>query len=558
VQQLAEPRRAIFTGDAFDLCTARSTATMRSWLASPYRAVNMYIGGKARAKACRPQPELTPEWVSTVTTNGWSLIPTFVDLQPPCSTSGKKTFTAAGARDAGRDAAERAAARMQALNLGPGNIVYDDFEIFDDTRKRCAAAAVDFVEAWTLRLHALGYKAGMYAVADWNGVERGLDVFATDADPRPDAIWFNNWHTGRILTDPDLHGHWKGHRIHQYRGDHDETYSGVTLNIDSNVAKGDVAGAVTPTRPVGPPYVYYASPPNDGVTSVNERTAPRTDALRVGTHPWNTELDITCQAVGEKVMGSYVWDRLVSGNYVADINTTTTGGLGFTAGIPRCDKADPSVTAAPVPAVTLAGHRTFGWTGADLTTGDAPKSGIASYDVRWRRSGPSTGYGPWHVVADAKCKALTLSHESAYTYCTQVRATDRSGNRSDWTPQVCTVRPLDDRALAISSGEWRRQTGSSFWLRTATTTGVDGGRLLRRDVTARTFGLVATVCGSCGEVRVKIGRRTVGTVDLAASSRRYRVVLLLPAGSIRDGAVKLIGKGGRVQLDGLVVSRAVF
>jgi hypothetical protein len=29
-------------------------------------------------------------------------------------------------------------------------------------------------------------------------------------------------------------------RIHQYRGDHDETWGGVTINIDSNYVDGPV------------------------------------------------------------------------------------------------------------------------------------------------------------------------------------------------------------------------------------------------------------------------------------------------------------------------------
>jgi hypothetical protein len=547
------PKHAIFKGQGFDVCQAPSTAVLRSWLASPYRAVNMYIGGLTRG--CPNQPELTKQWVSMAASNGWNLIPTFVDLQPPCSTSDKKTFTAAGARDAGRDAANRAVTRMQAINLGPGNIVYDDFEHYDVSRPKCVAAAVDFVEAWTNRLHALSYRAGMYAVAG-----SGLEPIATQANPRPDAIWWARWNGERSLTESELHGHWKGHRIHQYRGQHTEIYNGNPLWIDNDILNGDVVGAVIPAKDTAP-FEYLAAPPLTNSPGLRERTSPTTQTANATgvVYPYGTMLTVACQAVGETVDGSYVWDRLTNGNYVSDINTTTTGGLGFTAGIPRCDKADPAVTASSVPAVTLAGHRTFSWTGVDLTTAGAPRSGIATYDVRWRRSGPSTGYGPWHVVADAKGKSLTLRLESGFTYCTQVRATDRSGNRSDWTPQVCTVRPLDDRALAIDSGEWRRQSGSSYWLGTATATRVDGGRLVRAGVVARTFGVVATVCGGCGEVRVKIGRHTVGRLDLAASSRRYRVVLLLPAGSIRDGAVKLISTGGgKVQIDGLVVSRAAF
>src|SRR5690606_2353982 len=63
-----------FKGLGFDTCTAPSVSAMRAWLASPYRAVNIYFGGNNRA--CT-QPNLTAGWVSDVTAQGWRLIPTY-------------------------------------------------------------------------------------------------------------------------------------------------------------------------------------------------------------------------------------------------------------------------------------------------------------------------------------------------------------------------------------------------------------------------------------------------------------------------------------------------
>ena len=54
-----------YTGLAFDTCTAPTVAQMSAWLASPYRAVGIYIGGVNRSCA---QPQLTPSWVSSVIT----------------------------------------------------------------------------------------------------------------------------------------------------------------------------------------------------------------------------------------------------------------------------------------------------------------------------------------------------------------------------------------------------------------------------------------------------------------------------------------------------------
>jgi hypothetical protein len=38
----------MYTGQAFDTCTAPPLTTMQAWLASPYRAVGVYVGGQNR------------------------------------------------------------------------------------------------------------------------------------------------------------------------------------------------------------------------------------------------------------------------------------------------------------------------------------------------------------------------------------------------------------------------------------------------------------------------------------------------------------------------------
>jgi hypothetical protein len=64
--------------------------------------------------------------------------------------------------------------------------------------------------------------------------------------PALDAIWIAAWN-----DTPNLFGfsqsilpdsYWAFHqRIHQYRGGHDETWGGVTINIDTNVVDGLLA-----------------------------------------------------------------------------------------------------------------------------------------------------------------------------------------------------------------------------------------------------------------------------------------------------------------------------
>jgi Domain of unknown function (DUF1906) len=62
---------------------------------------------------------------------------------------------------------------------------------------------------------------------------------------KPDDIWFANWNNQtNIFGDPYFSDTlWTNHqRLHQYQGGHNESYGGVTLNIDNDVDDGQLAG----------------------------------------------------------------------------------------------------------------------------------------------------------------------------------------------------------------------------------------------------------------------------------------------------------------------------
>jgi hypothetical protein len=323
-------------GSGFDACVAQSTGFMRSWLGSPFRATNIYLRSSQLAPDCRAQPELTPQWVRTVRANGWALLPLYVGLQAPCRDDrSKKGFTAATARSTGRAAASSAVDRMRALHLGKHNPVYVDLEPYDTAQPGCATAVVHYVEAWTRALHHRGYVAGVYAHAT-----RGIEPIALHASPRPDDVWWALFNGNPSTSYPTLHGHWKNHRIHQYAAEstsHASTYNGQgPLQIDKNTVHADV---VAPLRP-STGGTYRASTPYDAPSHaflpLKERQSPAATSPVTGSHAYGDALPITCQTTGEEIYGDAVWDRLSDGGYVFDIYTTTSGGLGFTAGIPRC------------------------------------------------------------------------------------------------------------------------------------------------------------------------------------------------------------------------------
>ena len=242
---------AVFTGEGFDACSAPSARTMKAWLSSPYRAVGVYIGGLNRA--CT-QPNLTPEWVAAQTAAGWHLIPTWVGLQAPtsaCSSCAKVSASQATAQ--GVAEAVAAVEVASALAMGPGSPIYFDMESYSQTSS-ATAATLAFLEAWTDKLHQLGYVSGVYS-SSASGIEDLAGQLGTGYE-LPDHLWIANWNGSTSTADPVVPASaWALHqRIHQYRGGHNETWGGVAINIDNDYVDAATVGEATlPPAPEADP-----------------------------------------------------------------------------------------------------------------------------------------------------------------------------------------------------------------------------------------------------------------------------------------------------------------
>jgi hypothetical protein len=229
----------IFTGLGFDACSTPSARSMSAWKTSPYRAVGVYIGGVNRACS---QPNLTSEWVAAQTAAGWHLIPTYVGLQAPtsaCSSCAKLSSSQATAQ--GVAAAVDAVEEANAVAMGPSSPIYFDMESYSRTSS-ATAATLAFLEAWTKKLHALGYLSGVYSSSASGIADLGDQVGS--GYELPDHLWIANWNGSTSTADPVVPSNaWTQHqRIHQYRGGHNETYGGVTINIDNDSVDGATVG----------------------------------------------------------------------------------------------------------------------------------------------------------------------------------------------------------------------------------------------------------------------------------------------------------------------------
>ncbi len=312
-----------YVGKAFDACSAPSLATIQKWNASPYRSLGVYVGGASRT--CT-QPNLTASWVTAVTKMGWRLIPIYKGAQPTCggrATDPKILPSTAAAQ--GKAAADDAISKGAALGMVAGSAFYNDIEAYARDDPTCRTAVLTYASAWTSRLHARGYLSGVY-VNLLNGAADFAAVYNSTAYARPDAIWVARYDLSTSLTGwagiPN--SFWAVHqRAKQYRGSHDETWGGVTINIDNDQFDAPVA-----TVRYG--YTVTSSIP------LNARSGPSTSYPIVKTLPSRSAVSVLCQTTGLKVVTTSVWDRLSDGTYVSDYYVSTPSNTTFSAPLPRC------------------------------------------------------------------------------------------------------------------------------------------------------------------------------------------------------------------------------
>jgi hypothetical protein len=178
---------------------------------------------------------------------GWGLIPTIVGYQAPCSvcaTCQKHSFDAGVAETQGRGEADIAIADANNLGLTQGTVLYYDMERYDDLSGTgaCSTPVKAFLKGWTDRVKERGYISGVYgsptnAVNDWINIPPASQM---------DVVWLARWNNVMSVfgVAPLPDNYWTNNqRIHQYIGPRNETWGGVTFNIDNNISAAPVAGA---------------------------------------------------------------------------------------------------------------------------------------------------------------------------------------------------------------------------------------------------------------------------------------------------------------------------
>ena len=280
-----------FKGLGFDQCDAPSQAAMSAWIkSSPFRAAGIYISGNSRA--CRTQTNLTPTWVRNQLAAGWHLMPITLGPQASCSTRypryGKNidptinpssTNIYSAARAQGRAEAKKAvstaksprhrprAARSSTTSRPspparaprapprpsgsspPGRPSCTP----SATRPASTPAPPPASGCSTTR----GSRANNPLHAARPDLDRRLERQGQHAAPPTSAA------TGGSPT----------RRAKQYRGGHNETWGGVTINIDRNylnLRTPKIGGGRPAPRPAPAP----AAPKYTGTSTKDARCTP--------------------------------------------------------------------------------------------------------------------------------------------------------------------------------------------------------------------------------------------------------------------------------------------
>jgi uncharacterized protein YraI len=390
------------SGLGFDTCVAPTAARLRAWLASPMRTVNIYFGGINRG--CPTQPNLTAAWTREVTAMGWRLLPTYVGYQPTC-VYGTKQYRFAAADAAARGGADGAdaATKAGALGLLPGSALYADVEHYDRSVPGCSDAVRSYVSAWTTSVHARGYLSGVYVHQD-SGARDLAASYGSTSLFRPDAVWMARWDGAATLTGwPTVGpGQWAVHqRLKQYRGDHAETWGGVTLTIDSDVVDAPVAT-------VAQSYTVTSRVP------LAARSGPGTQYPLTRALAPRSTVSVVCQGLGQKVGTTQAWDRLVDGSWVTDYYLSTPSKTTWSKPLPLCTY--PGQVTAPVSLVARSGPGT-----GYPAVGAALPSGALAY-VLCQRGGSLVGRSPiWNRLDDGRYVSdYYVSNRSSASYSAPV------------------------------------------------------------------------------------------------------------------------------------------
>jgi len=393
----------------FDACSLPTLSQMSSWIAaSPYREAGIYIGGANFA--CKSGlSSLTSSYVSTITGEGWQMIPIWVGLQAPgssCSSCSMMSTTTATANSQGVTEADSAVAAMAALGLNQGSTIVYDMEAYSYSSTTDTAATQAFIEGWVTELHSKGYIAAVYS-----SNPEFVNWYPGTVTPAIDIIYFAYFFSNDVACGTECQtvfptqgsfpisaSYWlNNHRARQTSSSFNSTYGGVTINIDedwvdapmvtatpntltlSKTTGGSVASS-TITNTNGDTSVYTGISCGTTCTTASATFAP-TDTIALVATPsaglsvsWKGCTSVsgsTCTvtvASSETVVASFGYPLTVTATG-AGTGTVTSADGGINCGS-SCSFDYPTGTTITLTAAASANSYFTGWTGCTTISGN--------------------------------------------------------------------------------------------------------------------------------------------------------------------------------------------
>lgn len=222
----------------WDACSASVSTAQAFWTNTPYWNMGLYLGGSSYGSSCK---RWSSSEVGQLRSMGYKFLPLWVGPQAPCNGwASSFSYDQSTAYSQGRNEAVAVYNTIVGLGWDTLNapIIYD-LEAFNTGNGSCLNAAKSFINGWVYQLHvAPAQMAGVYG----SSCGSGLSSYASIGNV-PDFIhgadWNGNPSTSDLACIPS--SYWTNRQRHkQYNGGHNETWNGVTMNIDSDCSNGPV------------------------------------------------------------------------------------------------------------------------------------------------------------------------------------------------------------------------------------------------------------------------------------------------------------------------------
>jgi len=222
----------------WDACGASIASAQAFWSNTPYWNMGLYLGGSSYGSGCK---RWSNSEVTQLRSMGYKFMPLWVGPQAPCNGwASSFSYDTATAYSQGKSEALSVYNKIVSLGWDTANapIIYD-LEAFNTGSSSCLSAAKSFINGWDYQLHvAPAQMAGVYGSSCGSGLSSYASI-GTVPDFIDGADWNGNASTSDLACVSS--SYWTQRQRHkQYQGGHNETWNGVTMNVDSDCSNGPV------------------------------------------------------------------------------------------------------------------------------------------------------------------------------------------------------------------------------------------------------------------------------------------------------------------------------